>query len=294
MKTPRHSLRWSRKNSNTYQAFWQAFMKHHRHTYYILVIFIVALVSGLTSGCASTKEKKLKTKGFTLSYQDKISAGSSIRKMQLEHPLKISEAEVRKYLKSLVFEELSIFGKKKPVFLPQDIDRIGRLITKAIQRVPSHKIIHYELETPRGATSGDVFASKKFIHWRFDSIKGMEFAGRSYTSLGNINWRMVPQSGQKYRAVEKLLGNQAQENWIFAKLQPASKMRKKARRKNADPSRNKTSLEQPENTRGTPSATSTDPVLEEKLELLKNLHDKNLIDENEYDQKRKELLDNYL
>ena len=108
---------------------------------------------------------------------------------------------MRRYLKSLVFEELSLFGKKKPVFLPQDLDRIGRLLTKAIQRVPNHKIIHYELETSRGTTAGDLFASKEYIHWRFDSIKGMNFSGRSYTSFGNTNWRMVPQSGQEYRAV---------------------------------------------------------------------------------------------
>ena len=264
-------------------------MKHHRHTHFLLFIFVSALVA---SGCASTKEKQLKTKGFTLSYKDK--AGSSISKIQLEHPLKLSEAEVRRHLKSLVFEELSLFGKKKPVFLPQNIDRIGRLLTKALQHAPNHKIIHYELETPRGATSGDVFASKKFIHWRFDSIKGMEFSGRSYTSLGNVNWRMVPPSGQRHHALKKILGNQAQENWIFAGLHSSSKMGKKARQKNAGPSRNKASLRPPGNTRETSPTKNSNPILEEKLELLKDLHEKELIDENEYDQKRKELLDNYL
>jgi hypothetical protein len=269
-------------------------MKQYRQSHFIIII-IVALVSALATGCAGTKEKKLKTKGFTLTYQDKTSAGSSISKIQLEHPLKISEPEVRRHLKSLVFEEMSLFGKKKPVFLPQEIERIGRLLTKALQRVPHHKIIHYELETPRGATSGDIFASKKYIHWRFDSIKGMEFAGRSYTSLGNVNWRMVPQSGQRYQSVEKLLGNKAQENWIFAQLRPSSKMEKKSRQKNrgADSSRYKIP-QQPENTRETSPSKSVDPVLEEKLELLKGLHEKQLIDDNEYDQKRKELLDNYL
>ena len=228
-------------------------MKQYLQSHFIL-IFIVALVSALAAGCAGTKEKKLKTKGFTLTYQDKTSAGSSISKIQLEHPLKISEPEVRRHLKSLVFEEMSLFGKKKPVFLPHDLDRIGRLLTKALQHAPNNKIIHYELETPRGATSGDVFASKKFIHWRFDSIKGMEFSGRSYTSLGNVNWRMVPQSGQKYHAVKKLLGNQAQENWIFAKLHPSSKMKRKARQKSPAPSRNKASSRSLENAEKTSPA----------------------------------------
>ena len=269
-------------------------MKHHLYRTFIL---IAVLVSGLLSGCASTKEKKLQTKGFTLSYKDKSSGGSSVNKMQLNHPLKISETAIRNYLRSLVFEELSLFGKKKPVFLSHDIDRIGRLLTKAIHRVPNHKIIHYELETPRGKTSGDIFASKKYIHWRFDSIKGMGFTGRAKTGWGNVNWRMVPQSGQKYQAVQKLLGTQAQENWIFAELQPSSKRQKNARQKNlqSGPSKSRTVVpsREPANNRHSPSK-GPNLVLEKKLEFLKDLHEKNLIDEKEYNQKRKELLDTYL
>ena len=263
-------------------------MKHHLYRTFIL---IAVLVSGLLSGCASTKEKKLQTKGFTLSYKDKSSAGSSVNKMQLNHPLKISETAIRNYLRSLVFEELSLFGKKKAVFLSQDIDRIGRLLTKAFHRVRSNKIIYYELETPRGTTSGEIFASKKYIHWRFDSIKGMGFTGRSKPSLGNTNWRMVPQSDQKYQAVQKLLGPQAQENWIFAELQPSSK-----RQKSLGPSKNRMTVpsREPGNNRHSPQKSPPNPALEEKLEFLKDLHEKELIDEKEYDQKKKELLDTYL
>ncbi|MCS5621277.1 MAG: SHOCT domain-containing protein [Nitrospinaceae bacterium] len=269
-------------------------MKHHLYWTFIL---IAVLVSGLLSGCASTKEKKLQTKGFTLSYKDKSSAGSSVNKMQLNHPLKISETAIRNYLRSLVFEELSLFGKKKPVFLSHDIDRIGRLLTKAIQRVSSRKIIHYELETPQGATSGDIFASKKYIHWRFDSIKGMGFTGRSKTGWGNVNWRMVPQPGQKYQVVQKLLGTEAQENWVFTELQPSSKRQKNARQKNlrSGPSKSRTVVPSREQANNRPSPSKgPNLVLEEKLEFLKDLHEKNLVDEKEYNQKRKELLDTYL
>jgi len=39
---------------------------------------------------------------------------------------------------------------------------------------------------------------------------------------------------------------------------------------------------------------NSNPDLEEKLEFLRDLHEKELIDEKEYDQKKKELLDTYL
>lgn len=271
-------------------------MKHHRHLIFILTL---ALCSGLIWGCASPPEKTLKTKGFTLSYKDKTSAGSSVNKIQLSHPVKLSEADVRRHLRSLAFEELSLFGKKKTVFLTQDMVRIGRLLAKAIQRVPNHKIIHYELETSRGTTAGDLFASKEHIHWRFDSIKGINFSRRPNTSFGNTNWRMVPQPGQEYHAVQKLLGTQAQENWIIAELVPSkikrSPRQKNTRQKSPQSPKNKTKAlsRAPVNEDNSP-AKSPDPALEKKFQFLKDLHEKNLIDEEEYDQKKKELLDTYL
>ena len=256
--------------------------------------------SGMISGCASTPEKYFKTNGFTLSYKDKTSAidnfslGSPTSKIQLSHPLKMSESDVRSHLESLMFEELSLFGKKKYVFLPEDIDRIARLLTKALQHVPQHKIIHYELETSGGTTKGDIFASKELIHWRFSSIKGMGFYLRSYTGWDNANWRMAPQSGQSYHATTNLIGSRAQENWIIAKLAP-SKTSKRPKHKNPRHSKNKTKARSraPAIEADLP-AKIPDPALEEKLQFLKDLYEKNLIDEKEYDQKRKELLDTYL
>jgi hypothetical protein len=206
----------------------------------------------------------------------------------------MSESDVRSHLEALMFEELSLFGKEKYVFLPEDIDRIARLLTKALKHVPSHKIIHYELETSLGTTKGDIFASKELIHWRFSSIKGMGFSLRSYTGWGNTNWRMVPQSGQKYHATTNLMGSRAQENWVIANLAP-KKTTKRPAQKNSRLSKNKTTdpSRAPAIAANSPAKIS-DPALEEKLQFLKDLHDKNLVNEKEYDQKRKELLDAYL
>jgi hypothetical protein len=256
--------------------------------------------SGMISVCASAPEKSFETNGFTLSYknktsaQDKFSIGSSTSKIQLSHPLKISESDVRSHLESLKFEELSLFGKEKYVFLPEDIDRIAHLLTKALKHVPSHKTIHYELETSGGTIEGDIFASKELIHWRFSSIMGMGFSLRSYTGWGNTNWRMVPQSGQKYHATTNLIGNRVQENWIIAQLVP-TKTNKRLKQKNFRLSKNKATNPSrvPAIAENSPAKTY-DPALEEKLQFLKELHEKNLIDEKEYDQKRKELLDAYL
>jgi len=216
-------------------------MKYHQH---LTSVLILTLSSGMILSCVSTQEKSLKTKGFTLSYKDKTSAkykvllGSPTSKIQFSHPLNIPELDVRSHLESLMFEELSLFGKKKYVFRPEDIDLIARLLTKALQHVPKHKIIHYELKTSEGTTEGDIFASKELLHWRFSSINGMGFSLRSYTGWGNANWRMVPQSGQRYHVTTNLIGSSAQENWIIAKLTP-SKARKRLKHKNPRHSKKK-------------------------------------------------------
>ena len=290
MKPQKHSLHWLHKNNDEHYFLRLTFMRNHRHPLLITLILTTVLVAGLITGCATSTEKKLKIKGFELSYKSKVSAGSSISKMQLHHPLKITQDEVRSHLESLTFEELSLFGKKKPVFLPKDIKRIERLLTKALQRVPSYKIIHYELETSEGRTTGDIFASKNHLHWRLGHIKGMMFAGRSNLGWDNTNWRMVPQSGQRFQTSNRLLGAQAQENWIIAERLPASKIKRKPRQNR--PSKDK--KEAPSRAPVSAPSERINPVLEEKLELLKNLHEKNLIDDNEFDQKKKELLDNYL
>ncbi|MBT5375989.1 MAG: SHOCT domain-containing protein [Nitrospinaceae bacterium] len=267
-------------------------MKPHRHTPFMNYFLTLVLAAGLVSGCASTPEKRLKKKGFTLSYKSKVSAGAAANKMQLHQPLKISEVEMRMHLKTLTFEELSLFGKKRSVFTSKDIGNMARLLAKALRHVPSNKIIHYELEAAGGLTSGNIFASKDSIHWQFNSIKGMRFSGRVSVGWGNSSWRMVPQSGQKFQVVGRVMGNQAQENWIFSQLRPFSQAQQNAEKKSiADrPSNKKPAIKEPS---GNSASKRTDPALEEKLGLLKNLYEKNLIDEKEYEQKRNALLDSY-
>ncbi len=272
-------------------------MKPHKSFRITAILIISTLLLGLISGCSTTREKKLRAKGFTLMYKSKSSAGYGLEDIRLRHPVKLSEDEVRHQLKSLTFEELSLFGKKKPVFTASEIRRIERLITKAINRVPGNKIIYYELETPGGTTAGDIFASAKILNWRFSAIQGKDYSNRSFTGWGGAAWRMVLSSGQKYHATKKLLGVEAQENWVEAQLHLSRKPDKNSRveKETADPQDERKRSRSPSPpTMKQPPASATDPDLEQKLQFLKDLHEKKLIDEKEYQRKRKELLDTYL
>jgi hypothetical protein len=268
----------------------------------ILVFFLIStLLLWLIAGCSSTRERKLRGNGFTLMFKSKSAGGYSLADIRLTS-VQVSEGEILRQLSSLKYEELALFGKKKAIFTREQAKRIGRLIAKALNKSSGNKIIYYELDTPDGATEGDVFANGKVLNWRFSSIQGREFSSRAFNGWGGSNWRLLPGSGQRYHTTGRLLGQEAKENWVKVALSrnsarelreekkyrdtaPSRKPRKR-RRVRAEPSR-----------KWAPAPTrnnSSDTELEKKLQFLKGLYDKNLVDEEEYNRKRKELLDTYL
>lgn len=267
----------------------------------ILVFFIIStLLLGLISGCSSfNREKKLRTKDFTLMYKSKSAGGYDLVDIKLAS-VQVSEGEILRQLRSLQYEELSLFGKKKAVFTSDQAKRIGRLIAKALNKSSGNKIIYYELDTPDGATEGDVFANGKVLNWRFSSIQGRAFSNRAFNGWGGTNWRLLPGSGQRYHTTGRLLGKEAKENWIKVALSrdSAREFQEEKKYRDSAPSRKPRKQHrvqaEPSRKQAPTRNNSADTELEKKLQFLKGLYDKKLVEEEEYNRKRKELLDTYL
>ncbi len=268
-----------------------------RPSFYLKTIWAmiaILLIPGFFQGCATTKERKLEKEGLTLIYRSQAQAGPSIHKLQLNHPIKISEADFRNHLYSLQYEELSLLGKKKYTISLTDLKDTTQILTKAVNHMPPDNILVFDLETSRGSTIGEIFRTEDNLNFRFHSIKGVKFSSGTFGRGGiGSTWRMVPVSGQRYRVTKKLLGTSTQENWIVAKMILPKKSRRLS--KGQDPKVSK----MPNDTAPTPSAPATPSArdnqdLEKKLQFLKNLRDKDLIDDEEYEIKRKELLDSFL
>jgi hypothetical protein len=257
----------------------------------LIRVLIYILIAFVASSCSTKKERKLERGGLTLKYIDKTSRGSSTADYQMDHPLKIPDALLRAQLTVLMFEERSLMGKKKFIFQPEEIDEIGGLIAKGIRHLKPDSILFFEWDGPKGTTSADVFIVEQYIHWRFISIHGMTFSNSNLNRWGSSTWVMAPVKGQGFHVSDKFLGNKTNENWIISPLQlPVLK-----RRVSADNADSKTSDTAPEqSSKGKGSSTSDKGALEKKLEFLKDLRDKDLIDEKEYQRKRQELLDTLL
>jgi len=223
-----------------------------------------------------------------LIYRHKTQAGPAINKLSLNHPIKISEEDFRNHLYSLQYEELSLLGKKRYVISLTDLKDTIQILTKAVNRLAPEKVLVFELETSRGMTTGEIFRTGNRLNFRFESIKGMEFSSASFGGGGGTSWRMVPVSGQRYRVTKKLFGTSTQENWIVARMTLPQTSRRLLKMQ-----RSKVSKAPAQSGPINPSAGNNQD-LEKKLRFLKDLRDKDLIDDEEYEMKRKELLNSYL
>ena len=270
-------------------------------TTYRHIPFIVAIITALAlAGCSSSTQKsagkKLDAEGFTLTYTDKAQAGAEIRELKLQHPLSITERQMVFHMVALTYENYSLLGKPGPIFTKDDINKAKRLLTKALTKAHSQNIIGFEVDSEDGTTKGELFASEGNLHWRFFQIRGIKYSlTRNQVARYGTAWKIVPKKGQKFHVTDKLLGAKQWTNWIEAKINLPAPGNLRVKSKNKQRSNPGTAQSRPPASRPkstAPQKSTTD--LEEKLKFLKHLHENQLIDKREYEQKRKDLLDQYL
>jgi hypothetical protein len=265
----------------------------------LIIGFLIVLVF---AGCQSTHKsagKKLNAQDFTLTYTDKAQAGGKIAELTLQHPLPITERQMLFHLVALRYENYSLLSNVRPVFTKNDIQKIKRLLTKALNKAHAQNIIGFEVESERGTTKGELFASGGKLHWRFFEIRGAKYSltGSKLARYGTT-WRMVPKKGQKFHVTEKLLGTKQWTNWIEAQIDlPVPANLKTARPEKQRAKSSAAASELPLAPMIPPKAAApqnNQADLKEKLKFLKHLYENQLINQQEYQKKRKDLLDQYL
>jgi hypothetical protein len=261
----------------------------------IWAITALLLIPGFFQGCGGVKEKKLEREGLTLIYRPKHQAAAAIEKMRLNHPIKISEEEFQNHLYSLQYEELFLLGKNKYVISLQDVSKISKDLTKAVNHLTPENILVFELDTPRGTTLGKIFATENKINFRFHSIKGADFSSNSLARSTASVWRLVPVKGQILKTTKRILGTSTLGDWIVAEMTLPQKTRRllKGRKTKSQTPRPSQPSPSPQPVPRAPSGDNNQD-LEKKLKFLKDLRSKDLIDDEEYEKKRKELLDSFL
>jgi hypothetical protein len=251
------------------------------------IIFFLICTTLLTS--CSVPQKRFEKDRLTLIYIQKSEFTLTNKKLRMQHPIKISNEQVVNHLLCMRYEELSLLGKKKYIFSSNDVLEIAPLITKALNRMKANKVLYYEVESPKGKTTGTIFQNRGKISWVFEVIKGISFSNSNNPGNRGSTWVLLPNNGQKYSQKHSILGNNQQQNWIVSKLDLPNKSRRvlKSRLQKKSPKKKSTTTNDREELT---HINSNQTELKKRLQFLKDLHNKKLIDDNEYAQKKKELL----
>ena len=257
-------------------------MTHKKNDHFWRIGITLFLVFSCLFISCSAPEKHLTKDRLTISYLSHSSLDSEIKKLRLQHPIKVSAEQITNHLLSLQYKQTTLLGKKKYIFSPNDVLDITPII-------PS-KVLHYEVETPKGETAGIIFRAEGKINWRFETINGSNFLNNSFAHNRGSLWELFPKKGQRFHKEHSMLGNARKRNWIISniKLPVKSKRGRKLGllKKISKPSTHKRSRK-----KETVSHTRSDERgFEKRLQFLKELLDKQLIDDDEYVHKKKELL----
>ena len=262
--------------------------KKNKHFFQIgITSFLVC--SCLFIGCAAP-EKRLTKDQLTISYPPQFSLDREVKKLRLEHPIKISAGQMANHLLSLRYKQLNFSGKKKYIFSPNDVLEITPTMTKALNRLKSSKVLYYEIETPRGKTAGIIFRAEEKINWRFEAINGTYFENKGLHN-GGAPWMLFPNNGQKFHQERTVLGNNWKGNWIISNLELPLKSKRGRKlgllKKTSESFTRKRSTQKETLTKARSSGKGE---FEKRLQFLKELRDKRLINDDEYRNKKEELL----
>jgi len=239
----------------------------------VVFIFFSPSVFGVAEGAGSKKSK------VKITLRSQFYENSNLTHLKLNHPIQISQAEIINHMVALRSKGTFLGNKEEPVFSVSEIQTLAPILFRAFGGVGSEKIIRIQLKTLGGITSGDIFSFKKYLNWRFDSIRGETFLQKNNVRGWNIfSWEMMPKNGQLY--FKSRTDKRIQKNWIISKLKlPISGQGNMDNRRSFDTLQKE------------PSENNINPKLEEKLEHLKYLYDKELINEEEYKNQQKKIFD---
>jgi len=280
----------------------------------------------LAAGCASPPRTWVEKEDVAIGWEAKSTGGPELRDLRLAHPVDLTEAAVANQLRSLRYQPLQGVAPVQAVFVEAEVIRLAGPLSDALGHVSHLDLVHFRLRTATGPTVGEVFATQDHLHWRLEEIAGVAFAARtSGAEESRWDWRLVPGHGQSLFVPPTPLRDKTMANWVVADFSlptaavvpgartapapapaapapaaahatpgaasPAKPVAAPAAR-NAPPSG--PVAVPPPAAKKAPHPEPSPTTLEEKLETLKRLRDKGLIDKDEYKARQQQLLDEYL
>lgn len=263
-----------------------------------VILFAIALL--LSISCSVKKpglvKQSFKKGKHTVRIIEKNSANLYLSKKRLDHPHPFTNSEIFNKLLSLKYKRLTLFSREENVFERKIAEEISPLLTRAFKRASKNDFIEIDARSSRGRISGDVFILRGKLNWRFKIINSASFERRNSRDYLD-GWKLVLLKGQKYYGEKELLGVRAAKNWI---IYPVDKTWSNAvlrsesdKKQGAENRSSRKESKTPAKDRPGNESSPGQKEIEARFQSLKNLQQKGLITEEEYEMKKKELLEKY-
>ncbi len=211
-----------------------------------------------------------------------------LKEKKINHPFIFEENELQNILNSLFFSErtgFSSWGDERKLFAAEDLGKITNSLKKGLESAKPDEIVVFEVGTIDGRTEGEVFVSGA-LNLRFNRINGIPFSvereatgmpPRGEFSYSSDNYKIIPHIAHAYFISKEFFGKEFKHlNWVIAAGNTNDTLQTGA---------------VPPQPAISPPKTKEGVTIPERLRVLKDLNDKGLISEGDYERKKKEILD---
>jgi hypothetical protein len=167
----------------------------------ILKLFCFSLILFL-GGCASVlkEERKFSKNGLTIAFRS-LRFLDDIEKIKFIYPIIISKENIRNHLLSLYHQDIVSPRRPRPVFSKRTVNELAPLFRTVMKKVEPGKYLNFEYQAANGITEGQVFATRKKIHWRILKINGVAHSNDPLR-LKRPTWKLVRMPMQRYQILQ--------------------------------------------------------------------------------------------
>jgi hypothetical protein len=203
----------------------------------ILKLFCFSLIL-FVGGCAAVlkEEKKFSKNGLTIVFRS-LRFLDDIEQIKFIYPIIISEENLRNHLLSLYHQDIVSPRKPRPVFSKRTAKTLAPLFRTVMKKVKPGKYLNFEYQTASGVTEGQVFATRKKIHWRILKINGIAHSNDPLR-IKRPTWKLVRMPRQRYQILQTGGFKKIIKNRIIANIKmPSPRQSLRSLRKKILPSR---------------------------------------------------------
>ena len=183
----------------------------------ILKLFCFSLIL-LIGGCAALlkEERTFSKNGLTISFRS-LNFLDDVEEIKFIYPIIISEKSIRNHLLSIYHQDITTPRRPKPLFSKSAATELAPLFRTVMKKVKPGKYLNFEYQAANGITEGQVFATRKKIHWRILKINGVAHSNDPLR-LKKPTWKLARMPMQRYQILQTGSFKKVIKNRIIANI----------------------------------------------------------------------------